>query len=658
MTKNIFVAGSFLLLMTTGIKAQEQKSVQTMADEYYTRYEYKAAAILYSRVATKKNVHPEVLKKLALCYSKLNAYQDAANIYQRIINLPTAKAEDFLHYADALKSLEKYEEAKEQYFHYAKLTRQNVNPQMAGCDSALLWKNLYTNYTIENRSELNTASSDWGAVWYGNKLVFISDSLRYTMLDPATKPGHKKAPATDRSYQKLYFVDTIQNQPPVTLIRGIENSINQYRFHIGPVTFSTGLDTAYLTITNPNHITHKKEKSKVLYGTRRLQLLICIKKDGKWEVLEPFTYNNPEEYSLGHAALSHDGRYLYYASDMPGGIGKTDIWYSEKQQDGSWGTPVNCGPLINTPDEEAFPVVNGDHELHFSSKGHPGLGGFDIFYAKGNASNWTVPVNMRPPVNSAGDDFLLVQQGAQGFFASNRQGGKGEDDIYSFKQMTSPNSQQSSGKPVKILQTQVIDLQTRQPIGDAVVTLYNKRKEVSWTQLLGPGGKNYNVLEDAVPYLVFAAKDQYAPSEMHIFSSDTLSTDTLRMTLYLTKATPAHNDIITLQNIYYDLDKYTIRPEAYPVLDSLVAFMKRFPALKVEVGAHTDSRATAAYNLELSNNRAAAIVNYLVKKGISPERMVAKGYGKSKLVNRCEDGVECSEEEHQANRRTEIKILH
>ncbi|RBL88666.1 OmpA family protein [Chitinophaga flava] len=652
-----FTIGSLLLLMAAGIKAQEQKSVLAIADEHYTRYEYKPAAVLYSRLAAKKNVQPEVLKKLAQCYRKINAYQESVDIFQRIASLPDAQPEDFLHYADALKSMEQYEAAKTQYTRYAELSKHDVGLQLAGCDSALLWKALPAAFKVVNRTELNTASSDWGAVWYGNKLVFSSDSLRYTMLDPGTKPGHKKFPATDRPYQKLYFVDTVQGQPAVALIRGIETTFNRYRFHIGPVAFSASLDTAYLTVTNPDQITHKKEKSKTLYGTRRLQLFISIKKDGKWQTPEPFTYNNPEAYSLGHATLSRDGRYLYFASDMPGGIGKTDIWYSEKQQDGSWGTPANCGPVINTPEEEAFPVVNGQQELHFSSKGHVGMGSLDIFLTKGAAGNWTAPVNMHSPVNSAGDDFLLEQKGPQWFFASNRQGGKGEDDIYSLEQLTIPEPYQAASKPVKILQTLVMDAQTRKPLEDAVVTLFHKRKEISWTQQVNSGGRNYNVLEEAAPYMVFAAKDRYASSAMYVFSSDTLSADTLRVTLYLTKETPSVNDVITLQNIYYDRDKYDIRPEAYPVLDSLVAFMLRYPNMKVEVGAHTDSRATTAYNLELSNNRAAAVVNYLIKHGIAEERMQAKGYGESKLVNRCADGVECSEEEHQVNRRTEIRIL-
>ncbi|HEY9262219.1 OmpA family protein, partial [Chitinophaga sp.] len=308
-------------------------------------------------------------------------------------------------------------------------------------------------------------------------------------------------------------------------------------------------------------------------GTRRLELYIS---DGK-KTAYPFPYNNAEEWSTGHAAITGDGNTLYFVSDRPGGQGGADIWFCLRDSSGGWQSPRNCGAVINTPDDELFPVVGRDGNLYIASRGHTGIGGLDIFSVTGARDQWDEPVNMRPPINSSYDDFYFVPaDSVNGYLASNRPGGKGSDDIYVFVRQASPVEPPS-----------------------AIIPPPNPPR---------PG-------------------------------------------------IPQPGEVFTLTNLYYDFDKSYIRsPDATAVLDSLALVLIRYPEIKIELSAHTDSRGSDTYNMSLSRKRADKAVQYLVTKGISNERMTAHGYGESRLVNHCSNGVKCTEADHQANRRTEITV--
>lgn len=644
--KSFFLSTCVVLWMGSAY-AQQQKSALVLAEEHYDRYEYKRATVLYESAAQRKELKTAALRKLADCYRHINAYQASAKLYEKITALPDTEVSDLLYYADALKCQGNYDEAKKVYARYMQQGGQDVTNRIAGCDSAVVWKSRPVDFIIQNREDLNTGSSEWGAVWYQNKqLIFTSDSLRYTMLSAKQREFKR----TGNAYQKLYRVDTIHNDPDAILIRGFDAVLNDYKYHIGPVVFSAEGDTAYLTVTDPDRIAYKRS-----YGTRRLELYVSVKKGGTWQQPVPFQHNKPELYSMGHAALSRDGRLLYFTSDMPGSVGKTDIWYCEKQENGTWGTPVNCGVVINTIEEEGFPTVNEEGELSFSSKGHAGMGGFDIFYAKGKAGNWSAPVNLGNLFNSEADDFYLIRNTpASGLFASNRNGGRGDDDIYAF----------TSGKittattPVRdviVLEASVYGKESKTPLGQSLVTLVDENRNANWTQVTDEKGKTYIILAKGHQYTVFASKERYAFTASQRFSADRL--DTIRMDLFLAPAVPSVGSVFVLTNIYYDRDEYKIRREGYASLDSLVALMERYPGLHIELASHTDSRATEAYNIILSEKRAAVVMDYLVKQGIASERIVAKGYGESRLVNACKSWVDCTEEEHQANRRTEVRVL-
>lgn len=661
--KNLIVLGICTGFLYSTVMAQEQKPVRQLADEHYSRYEYTVAASLYEKLARKKS-DTTLQERLATSYRLTNRYAAAARWYERITQGKAAAAEDWLYYGDMLKSLGKYPEAKEAYGQYLAKggSSSYAAGRLAGCDSALVWMQHPTGHKVENVKEVNTSGEDWGAVWYEKSaavknpvVVFTSDNLHLAALDKKSKINKSNFGWTNYTYQKLYEIDTTA-QTGYGTIRDITPTLNQFVYHVGPLSFSPSGDTVYVTVTNPNKIAYHKLKGEEVYGTRRLELLIGTKKEGKWYGPFPFRYNKPDAYSIAHAAVSKDGQVLYFASDMPGGQGESDIWYCEKQGDSTWSAPINCGPAINTPDDDEFPTIAADGSLYFSSKGHAGMGGFDLFRAEGSKAQWSQPRNLGYPLNSPADDFYYsAKDDYSGFISSNRFGGRGKDDIYRF--LFTPPVVPAPKPRVLVLETTVLDKDTHEAIDAAGVELLNTNRQARWRQLTQPQGKTYNTLEQQMAYQVQAAKEGYT-GDSTVLDTRQPAGDTLRVTLYLEKdKAPKVGETFVLHNLYYDLDKWNIRPDAARVLDSLVEVLNKYPTLKIELSSHTDSRASDAYNMQLSQKRAKSAVAYLVAHGIAANRLVARGYGETRLVNGCADGVKCSEAEHQANRRTEVKIL-
>ncbi len=662
MTRKLHYSWIVIIFSCTAALAQEQKQTLEQADEYYSRYEYTLAARLYEKLAAKKKIKPGVLEKLASCYRKTNQYAYAAKWYGRIAQDSSAATDNLFYYADMLKCQGSYADAKKAFEAYRQKggSLPGLAERIAGCDSALNWIQHPAAYRIDNLRVLNTTASDWGATWYGkDSIVFTSDYIHPYSLDEKTRVNNRDFGWTDKPYQKTYLVDSTPARG-FGIIGDLSSVINQYLFHIGPVAFSSQGDTAYITVTNPVRLPYKREKPLEVYGTRRLALYIAVKKNNRWQKPYPFTYSKPEAYSLGHAALSKNGNILYFTSDMPGSLGKTDIWYCEKTSDSSWTAPRNCGPQINTPDEEAFPTIVAEGtELYFSSKGHTGMGGFDLFRSTGEKDQWQQAQNLQYPLNSPGDDFYYTTRDqVSGFIASNRPGGIGADDIYRFILNRPPVTVTTAPPPaVLMLETTVLDKKTNAPLPAAYVELHNRSNDRSWLQSTPSSGKVYNVLEPQTQYTINARKNGYDTAQ-YTQSSGAARTDTLRVTLLLdAEKLLRPGQVFVLQNLYYDLDQWNIRPDAAKVLDSLALVLQQHPTLKIALSSHTDSRATAAYNMQLSEKRARAAVAYLVQKGIAATRLVPRWYGESHPVNKCVDGIKCSEAEYQANRRTEVEIL-
>ncbi|WP_158288342.1 OmpA family protein [Mucilaginibacter psychrotolerans] len=427
----------FLVLIqcVTLVSAQEQLSKKQLADKLFERYEYYKALNLYLPLTDKNNPDVRVVERVADCYRLMNDSKNAGNWYANAITYYNAQAIDWYYYAEALLQNNKLKEARTQYTAYYNSVGkpEELQFKLATCDSAAKWMAAPNKgYTINQDKKLNGIYAEWGVTYYGgNGVVFTSDRIA----------GSEDAKQTDNRTGNAYFKLFRANKDSVLLLpmSSEGGKIFNGDYHAGPATFNAAADTAWITITTTvprgKLPVDKRDKGshQRLY-TRRLMLMMATEKDGVWGIFKNFAYNNIKAYSVGHAALSPDGSLLYFTSDMPGGEGGTDIWYCQKQSDGSWGKPANCGNTINTKGDEAFPVIRNDGDLEFSSDGLPGMGGYDLFEAKGKMAEWSTPVNHRYPVNSTADDFyFLTADGLSGYFSSNRAGGAGNDDIYSFK---------------------------------------------------------------------------------------------------------------------------------------------------------------------------------------------------------------------------------
>lgn len=546
--------------------AQEQLSRRQQADKLFDRYEYSKSLDLYLKVSAKNSL--AINERIADCYREMNDYKSAEEWYAKTVAQPKAAKTDHYYYAETLLRNHKFNEAKEQYKLYYTDNLAGLSLKLADCDSAAAWMQHPANYTVKNTDHLNSQYSDWGLAFDGKLgFIFVSDRITNDV---------KTDGRTGNSWFKLYHASINWDEVSELPVVNQSNIKFDGAYHMGPIAVNAAADSAYITVTTEvaakNIPSDQKEnRSAQRLYTRRLQLLMAKKMNGRWVIYDDFPYNDIR-YSVGDAALSKDGQVLYFSSDMPGGQGKTDLWYCEKLSDGTWGKPVNCGKNINTNDEDAFPYMDNDGTLYYASKGLPGMGGYDIYAAKGEKNNWSGPQNLKYPINTTADDlYLVTRDGATGYLSSNRDEGKGSDDIYSFVQDT---------------------------------THHYKLK--------------------IVPNI--------SPAQHPL----------------------VRKDKVELNNIYFDLDKYNIRPDAAAELDKTVVLLKQHTALRVEISGYTDSRASLAYNVILSQRRAVAAKDYLVKKGISADRLTVKWYGKNHPANQC---ANCTEDDYQLNRRVEFTIL-
>ncbi|GAB3536229.1 OmpA family protein [Pontibacter brevis] len=650
-------------MLGLGPVAHGQSSLRK-ANDHYENYEFALALQSYQEAIQKRTPTLETAKRIADSYRLTRQTQQAENWYGKVVTMTGREPMNLYYFAEALRSNGKYAEAKEQYMLWGEEMPEKAEKAqelMEASEMAARWMRQPAVAKVEPLKALNNASySDFSPVQFGSKgILFTSDR--------GLKPtGNKKKDQaqvygwTGRPYLQLFTAeqDAQGNWGNPTALQDVINS----QYHNATASAAGDEKTLYFTRT---HVVQRKtrvntdptswvkeEESANKDYVNRLEIYTAEKQGANWSNIQPFVYNKVEEYSVGHPALSPDGKVLYFVSDMPGGMGETDIYYSLRKTDGSWSAPVNAGPVINTEGRESFPYVDADGKLFFSSDGHVGMGGLDIFSAEGVQGNWRKARNLGYPINTPQNDYgiMFTEPGTKGLLSSNREASNGTDDIYTFDILNKPivlaitTLERKQNKKKQTVQevlpeTRIVMLQKN--VKDSTVFVTDEKGKYF---LDGRAGDTYTFSGARHGYLKMQNSAQVPAA----------APDTVEVALLFDK-----NELekaIVLENIYYDLDKSDIRVDAAKELDKLATLLENNPQIEIELSAHTDSRESQDYNQALSERRAQAAVDYLVSKGIERDRLTAKGYGKTRLVNGCGDGVICAETEHQKNRRTEFVI--
>ena len=604
--------------------------------------EYDVAVDQYKKLVSKNATSPDLNFQLAEAYRKSNNIGQAAPYYRVALQNGLVEEMAWFHYAQSLKATGKYEEAKDALGDYLlKASNPSVKKlaenDLAGLEKLDLLKDRESYYRVKNLETLNTPAAEYSPVYNKGDLYFTSN-----------RDGGKVYKTTGTGFTDIYSVKTRGAVVDLTSLRALDPIINDPGVNEGSVAFSSDGFTMIFAKGN----TGKGSDAD------QINLFFTRYRNGRWSVPRPVNVNEPASWDSS-PALSPDGATLYWASDRPGGFGGSDIYSATLNNRGRWVDIRNLGPEINTAGVEAFPYVAEDGSLYFSSDGHPGLGRLDIFVAKRQGGAMRVD-NLGAPVNSEGDDFgMFLFNPTRGFFSSNRPGGKGDDDIYTFVN-DDPN--------LKIINFYLAgttvtptDAAGEEILGNTKVRLLDVKgdKLVSETFTGDDGSFKFQVFGEENYYLV-AEKPDYFTTRID-FSTVGKTPDRETLTETITninfKTKISLDKIVMLkpivmENIYYDLDKADIRPDAAIELDKLAQLMRDNPEIEIELASHTDDRAPDDYNLDLSDRRARSAVQYLVSQGINTTRMVARGYGETQLIIKNAG----TEEEHQINRRTEFKV--
>ena len=640
---------SVALLSTTSLLfAQPEKELEK-ANEMYKNFSYVDAIKIYERIAQKGFVNQEMLQSLGNAYYYNAEYKKALPWYEQLFQEGKykVKPEYYYRYAQTLKSVGDYTQADKMMAKFVELT--NANDTRAALfeenkDYQTVIKNNSGRFQLNNAS-INTENSEYGTALYGDKIVFAGAT-------DARKAKRGVSQWTGESFYDLYEAEHFDQK--LGSRKPFSSSINT-QFNESTPVFTKDGNTMYFT---RNNYVNRKLGSDI-ENTILLKILRATKdKNGNWGNIVEVPFNS-DQYNVAHPALSPDEKYLYFASDMPGSFGNSDIFRVEILGDNQYGTPENLGNIINTAGRESFPYISKDNVLYYSSDGIPGLGGLDIFAVKFNADGSTSkPVNIGMPGNSADDDFCFVfnSDSKIGFLTSNRPGGKGKDDIYSFHE----------DKPLlfscqKNIKGIVKDAKTKAVIANAKVILSDKvMKEVGKDQSKTDGTFTFEKVNcNDSHYYLRGEKEKYETAEVNV----TVGKDEVVYEILLNPRQVAIKKgmdlakVFEIKEIKFDYNKANIRPDAEVELTKIVEVMREYPKMKIDIRSHTDSRGADSYNLKLSDRRAKATLEWIVKQGIDRKRLKAKGYGETRLVNGCSNGVPCTEEEHQENRRSEFIVV-
>ncbi|WP_024772857.1 OmpA family protein [Aquimarina macrocephali] len=644
-----------LSILLSGIAFSQEKRL-AKADESFSRYAFVDARKIYLQVAEKGYESADLFKKIGDSYYFNARLEDAIPWYEKLTTtyVDDIDPEYLFRYSQSLKSVQRYDEADKIMERFNTLIGNDKRAEFfMNTRDYLKFIEMQSGKYKLSKLSVNSKYSDYAPSFNNQgQLVFAS-----------SRGGNSGISRIVHEWDEMPFLDlyssTItEEKGTLQAPKKIKGKINT-KFHESSTSFSNDGQTVYFTRNNYT----KRRLGSNEKGTTLLKLYKAIIENNKWDNIEELPFNS-NEYSMAHPALSADGTKLYFASDMPDSRGLSDLYVIDINEDGTFGEPRNLGDKINTEGRETFPYVSDSGRLYFASDGHVGLGGLDIFVTVPEESGtFSIPYNVGKPVNSSEDDFTFVlnEDTKIGYFSSNRTGGKGNDDIYSFKQieeLITTCNQYVTGK--------VTDANSKEVLVDAEIFLLDDTNSELQRTVTDAKGMYRFDLECEKQYVVRANKTTYNPTETLLTTNSVLEHE-YDVALQLDKgglvgkeAKPGDDlaKLLDLEIIYFDLDKSFIRPDAEVELQKIIAALKEYPNLKIDIRSHTDSRANNQYNMSLSERRAKSTIKYIIGKGkIDKSRITGRGYGETQLVNACADDVSCSEEQHQRNRRSEFIIL-
>lgn len=696
------------------------------ADNYYKDFNFEKALEYYKKADEKNSENIYIKGRIGNCYKFLSKIGEAEKWYGAVAMADGSENIFKFYYAQSLMANGKYKEALNSYNDYyesegkPELTVNMVDPKMFKENDK---------YEIK-LEEFNTEYSEFSPMKIASNLYFVSNRQNDLFMS-------RKDVWTNRPFTQIFRIDVSDSSNAKQPV--IFNSEVSKQYHEGPMSWDRSKNDMYITRSN------YASKKPVFGENKEVNLKIFKiayvpeKNDFGSVLVDNLSFDN-QNFSVAYPSVTADGNFMIFASDMPGGFGGLDL-YVAADAGGIWANPLNLGDKINTPGNDAFPFIMPDGLLYFSSDGHLGLGGYDIYSSElQDDGSFGVPTNLRIPINSQSDDFgfWIDDNYSNGYFSSNRPSKFGNDDIYSFMKkaymfeaviynskseekldsakviltnldnkeelILYTNSEGYVIHPISpfsnyslkieknsylteeanfstiddevyaeiplvrdfgiVLEITVIDAKTKKEIPTAQIDLIDIASAKQETNTTNAFGKTIFMLDEEIEYRIKASKkltgdEVYLAVSKEFNTYDVESPANLYTTIELRKVNK--NAEIKIDNIYYDLGKYFIRKDAEPELNKLIKILNDNPGMDIELSSHTDCRGSKKSNAKLSAQRAEAAVNYLIKNGISYRRLTATGYGETKILNGCEcEGAiksDCSESQHQANRRTVFSIL-
>jgi outer membrane protein OmpA-like peptidoglycan-associated protein len=635
-----------LLGLSVSVFSQEKSNKEIKGDKFYFIHAFDNAINAYTKA---KTLTISGQRNLAESYKNMGQIDNAESVYIDLVkNSSGVMPIDYYNYSMILKSNGNYTESEKWMNLFVDLKPNDLR-SISYIQNKVTLNDLQannSNFTLLKLS-VNSEEKDFSPAYFDGKVVFTSTRAKPKMIK-------RKNNRDGKPYLNLYQAD-VEKRELVSVEKFNKKLKNKY--NIGSASFSNkGTNMAY---------TQNKTRDKSLDRIVELQIFTASLTDGKWSEPVAFNLNNPA-YSVGHPCLSEDGKTMFFTSDMPGGFGGTDLYKSIKNENGTWGKAENLGNQINTEGNEMFAFCDEkNNTLYFASDGHFGLGGLDVFSCSLSNGEANQVVNLGSPINSKEDDFsfILEKKSVTGYFASNRLGGKGDDDLYAFD-MVDPASFEIIVKGVAYDQNALF-------LPNTLVELLDEDgNQLTMTMASDSAAYSFKIEPDR-KYKLNGSKKGYADGyqEFNSYGQDSIlyANVTLIQIKKIEVIDLVEGDNLSklteggVKNIYFDYGRAIIRKDAAKELDKIVKIMNENPTMVVELSSYTDCRSSMAYNQILSEKRAKSSSDYIKKRISKPERIYGKGYGESVLVNgcACEDAIvsDCSESEHQKNRRTEFVVI-